>query len=408
MGGDPNSRSLCPYLNTFGMNGCCQFRNLRYEDRDRRNSVANIIGTKRRPTKGINCYYSSVLNRISVTVTFNSVLHFPPDHFDHRLFRSMEDQIEVYDEVVLGDANSSVDINSLEEHSNVKQVSQLVDNFTQESVFCSHLVGQDYVVGQIVQTNQHRKPVDGMLMGYSSRSKVGDGPASPKYSDRLSPAVNNYLSEASRQEVRVILKINVSVFCLLFAFCYSFIDCNVDFTSIEYLPSSVSSFLNIFIVSSIRLENLMQTQGTPENGYLWKRPYSLREALAQAQSSRIGASTQVLRESLLPILTQKLATDNFTFSSGALGRKLECFYQSLEKFSMMATSHSISTDYGKLDCITAILMSFFSRNRPVSFWKALFPVFNNVFDLHGGTLMARENDRFLKQVTFHLLRLAVF
>lgn len=43
-----------------------------------------------------------------------------------------------------------------------------------------------------------------MLMGSSSRSPVGgDAPASPKYSDRLSPAINNYLSEASRQEVRV-------------------------------------------------------------------------------------------------------------------------------------------------------------------------------------------------------------
>ena len=42
-------------------------------------------------------------------------------------------------------------------------------------------------------------------MGSSSRSPVGDGPASPKYSDRLSPAINNYLSEASRQEVRVSL-----------------------------------------------------------------------------------------------------------------------------------------------------------------------------------------------------------
>ena len=30
---------------------------------------------------------------------------------------------------------------------------------------------------------QHRKPGDGMLMGYSSRSPVGDGPTSPKYSD---------------------------------------------------------------------------------------------------------------------------------------------------------------------------------------------------------------------------------
>lgn len=79
-----------------------------------------------------------------------------------------------------------------------------------------------------------------------------------------------------------------------------------------------------------------------------------------------------------------------------------------EKFSIMAASHGIATDYGKLDCITAILMSFFSRNQPLAFWKDLLPVFNSIFTLHGSTLMARENDRFLKQVTFHLLRLAVF
>lgn len=52
---------------------------------------------------------------------------------------------------------------------------------------------------------QHRKPADSMLMGASSRSPVADGPISPKYSDRLSPAINHYLSEASRQEVRVSL-----------------------------------------------------------------------------------------------------------------------------------------------------------------------------------------------------------
>ncbi|XP_050259986.1 protein FAR1-RELATED SEQUENCE 5-like [Quercus robur] len=60
-------------------------------------------------------------------------------------------------------ANSSFDINSLEENSNVEQVSQLVDNFTQESVFCSHLVGQDYVVGQIVETNQVSVALDDNL-----------------------------------------------------------------------------------------------------------------------------------------------------------------------------------------------------------------------------------------------------
>nr|XP_023913041.1 guanine nucleotide exchange factor SPIKE 1-like [Quercus suber] len=146
---------------------------------------------------------------------------------------------------------------------------------------------------------EHRKPADGMLMGCSSRSPVGDGPASPKYSDRLSPAVNNYLSEASRQEVR--------------------------------------------------------PQGTPENGYLWQRvnsqlsspsqPYSLREALAQAQSSRIGASAQALRESLHPILRQKLELWEENLSASVNLQVLEI----TEKFSMMAASHSISTDYGKLD-----------------------------------------------------------
>lgn len=60
----------------------------------------------------------------------------------------------------------------------------------------------------------------------------------------------------------------------------------------------------------------MQMQSTHENGYLWQKvspqlsspsqPYSLREALAQAQSSRIGASTCALRESLHPLLRQKL------------------------------------------------------------------------------------------------------
>ncbi|TKY68582.1 Guanine nucleotide exchange factor SPIKE 1 [Spatholobus suberectus] len=205
---------------------------------------------------------------------------------------------------------------------------------------------------------EHKKPADGMLLGSSSRNPVGEAPTSPKYSDRLSPAINNYLSEASRQEVR--------------------------------------------------------PQGTPDNGYLWQRvnsqlsspsqPYSLREALAQAQSSRIGASAQALRESLHPLLRQKLELWEENLSASVSLQVLEV----TEKFSMVAASHSIATDFGKLDCITAVFMSFLSRNQPLTFWKAFFPVFNSVFDLHGATLMARENDRFLKQVTFHLLRLAVF
>ncbi|VFQ74893.1 unnamed protein product [Cuscuta campestris] len=202
---------------------------------------------------------------------------------------------------------------------------------------------------------EHKKPTTSIIVGSSSRSVVGEGPASPKYSDRLSPAINQYLSEAARQE-----------------------------------------------------------QGTPENGYLWQRvnsqlsspsqPYSLREALAQAQSSRSGVSAQALRESLHPMLRQKLELWEENVSAAISLQVLEV----TNKFSRNAASHSIATDYGKLDCITSIFMSVFSRNQPLSFWKALFLVFNSVFELHGATLMARENDRFLKQIAFHLLRLAVF
>ncbi|KAI0520034.1 hypothetical protein KFK09_007499 [Dendrobium nobile] len=207
---------------------------------------------------------------------------------------------------------------------------------------------------------EHRREGDCLLINSSSRNPDSEGPIMPKYSDLLSPSINAYLSEASRQEHR--------------------------------------------------------PQGTPENGYMWHRvspqisspsqsqPYSLREALAQAQSSRIGASTRALRESLHPLLRQKLELWEENLSAAVSLLVLEL----TDKFSNAAASHSISTDYSKLDCITTILTSIFSRSQPLTFWKAFFPVFNNVFNLHGATLMARENDRFLKQVAFHLLRLAVF
>lgn len=109
-----------------------------------------------------------------------------------------------------------------------------------------------------------------------------------------------------------------------------------------------------------------------------------------------------MRQLNLEVFSQELWEENL---SAAVSLQV---LEITEKFSLMASSHSIATDYGKLDCITSIFMSFFSKNQPLAFYKALFPVFNSVFDLHGATLMARENDRFLKQVTFHLLRLAVF
>ena len=43
-----------------------------------------------------------------------------------------------------------------------------------------------------------------------------------------------------------------------------------------------------------------------------------------------------------------------------------------EKFSGAAADHKIATDYGKLDCVTAIFMAFLSRSQPLIFWKEFF------------------------------------
>jgi dedicator of cytokinesis protein 6/7/8 len=159
------------------------------------------------------------------------------------------------------------------------------------------------------------------------------------------------------------------------------------------------------------------------------QPYSLREALAQAQSSRIGSTARALRESLHPVLRQKLVYSIHIIICGVAGYtflfNLKRFLQELweenlstavslevlritEKFSAAAGTRSITTDYAKLDCVTSIVMGLLSRSQPLAFWKAFLPVVYNIFNLHGATLMARENDRFLKQIAFHLLRLAVF
>ncbi|KAG6554310.1 hypothetical protein Mapa_004226 [Marchantia paleacea] len=188
-----------------------------------------------------------------------------------------------------------------------------------------------------------------------------EGPYSPRYSEKLSPSIHGYFIEASRPDVG-------------------------------------------------------RPQVTPDSGYLWKKlspqltsspgqPYSLREALSsQAPSSRRVGSDRALRESLHPMLRQKLELWEDNLSAAVSLQVLEI----VEKFVDAAATHSIATDYIKLDCITALFTGFLSRSQPLLFWKSFLPVFNNLFSLHGAILMGRENDRFLKQVAFHLLRLAVF
>lgn len=65
------------------------------------------------------------------------------------------------------------------------------------------LCGYPFSSNSIFTVLQHKKAADSLLMSCSSRSPDAEVPASPKYSDRLSPAINTYLSEASRQEIRV-------------------------------------------------------------------------------------------------------------------------------------------------------------------------------------------------------------
>ena len=175
---------------------------------------------------------------------------------------------------------------------------------------------------------QHRKPADDMLIGCSSRSPVGDGPASPKYSDRLSLAVNNYLSEASRQEVKskliLLLKFWESMFRCFFFFFWVICYCRGSNPRVSghirdwvplrqlgpvacfvyYLPFVIHSLslivmlslhpLNIYLHWSVvswlffvqfiyiydieHIQCILNTpwnsnaaSGTPENGYLWQR-----------------------------------------------------------------------------------------------------------------------------------------
>ncbi|KAM0848125.1 hypothetical protein ACQ4PT_054594 [Festuca glaucescens] len=255
-------------------------------------------------------------------------------------------------------------LNAIEKREVLVVILQIIRNFNdatlikawQQSIARTRLFFK--LLEECITHFEHNRTGDSLLLGSSSRSPDAERPASPKYSDRLSPSVNAYLSEASRHEIR--------------------------------------------------------PQGTPENGYMWNRispqlsspnqPYSLREALAQAQSSRIGSTARALRESLHPMLRQKLELWEENLSTTVSLEVLGI----VDKFSVAAASRSISTDYAKLDCITSILMGLLSRSQPLTFWKAFLPVVYNIFSLHGATLMARENDRFLKQIAFHLLRLAVF
>ncbi|XP_024369391.1 guanine nucleotide exchange factor SPIKE 1 isoform X5 [Physcomitrium patens] len=208
------------------------------------------------------------------------------------------------------------------------------------------------------------------LMGAMPANDQGEGPL--RYSEKLSPAVNQFLIEASRQDVRL-TKISPNAQWIL-------------------------------------------PQTSPEIGSFWKRaspvtnsstspgqPHSLREALAQAQSAgRSGGRS--LRETLHPMLRQKLELWEENLSASAMLQILEV----LEKFISAVSSQAVLTDYMRLDCITTIFIGFLGRSQPLPFWKAFLPFFNNVFRRHGATLMSRENDRFLKQVAFHLLRLGVF
>ena len=105
---------------------------------------------------------------------------------------------------------------------------------------------------------------------------------------------------------------------------------------------------------------------------------------------------------LIQFIFQELWEENL--SASVMLQLLEI----VEKFMEATSNQAVATDYIRLDCITSIVVGFLGRSQPLPFWKAFVPVFNNLFSQHGANLMSRDNDRFLKQVAFHLLRLGVF
>ncbi|XP_073392859.1 guanine nucleotide exchange factor SPIKE 1 isoform X2 [Physcomitrium patens] len=212
------------------------------------------------------------------------------------------------------------------------------------------------------------------LMGAMPVNEQGKGTLC--YSEKLSPAVNHFLSEASRQDVRILLQVTKSS------------------------PGPQWIFPQVSPDASTFWKRVSPVSNSPSSP---NQPHSLREALAQAQSAGRGAG-MALKESLHPMLRQKLDLWEENLSASVMLQLLEI----VAKFMDAASSQAIATDYTKLDCITSIISGFLGRSQPLPFWKAFFPVFNNLFSQYGATLMSRDNDRFLKQVAFHLLRLGVF
>ncbi|XP_024384292.1 guanine nucleotide exchange factor SPIKE 1 isoform X3 [Physcomitrium patens] len=198
------------------------------------------------------------------------------------------------------------------------------------------------------------------LMGAMPLSDQGDG--STRYTEKLSPSVNLFLAEASRQDSR-----------------------------------------------------WSSAPATADNGsYFWKRvspqmsspTQTYRETPMQGlgPGNILGRTSAQLRASLHPMLRHKLELWEENLSASVTLQILEI----VEKFMDAAAGNVVVTDYVKLDCITTIFIGFLSHSQPLPFWKAFLPVFNTLFKSHGSILITRENDRFLKQVVFHLLRLAVF
>ncbi|KAG0565982.1 hypothetical protein KC19_7G029000 [Ceratodon purpureus] len=171
--------------------------------------------------------------------------------------------------------------------------------------------------------------------------------------------------------------------------------------------------VNLFLADSSRQDGRWSnSQATPDSGNnFWKRvspqsnsPLQVFQPPSQGLGQTSGKTSAQLRASLHPMLRHKLELWEENLSAAVTLLILEI----VEKFMEAAAVHVVVTDYVKLDCITTIFIGFLSRSQPLSFWKAFLPVFNTLFRSHGSILMTRENDRFLKQVVFHLLRLAVF
>eukprot|EP00897_Mesotaenium_endlicherianum_P009809 jgi/Mesen1/8857/ME000053S08270 len=212
-------------------------------------------------------------------------------------------------------------------------------------------------------------------------------PTSPKYSDKLARSANNFFAEATKNDSKGTLR-----------------------------------------------EHLLRKMGVPGVSGSVNARMPLAQAMAQAQVSRTEAS-KVLRDGLPPVYKQKLDMweSNLaarvslevldvlnTFFEAAAATAAEQQQQGDSASSASAAASSglsggggsgsgvggaiVAADFDSMDSIAGPLAAFLS----IEFWRRFLPSLARVLETQGRSLLSNSKEKFLRNITFHLMRRLVF